>query len=93
MANDKVVVVDEFVSSHDRILVSRLKTIDSWGIITNPRWDASSRAMSSILFNGANDYVEKRNCGVIQRMIRVSDATKYGVYNLDSKWVLRLEEN
>lgn len=82
------------IKDNDRIIICRLESEDSWQVLSNPRYDMESIAMSSILFNDSNNYVEYKNCGVINRMIRYRDIGKYRIKKeeIKSEFVLRLEK-
>lgn len=63
----------------DRILLARLAGKRKWAVIEEKRPDYAEKAMSTLLFNQANKYVERENCGVRYRMIRRSQCAEYGV--------------
>ena len=65
----------------DRVVLTRLASQPNqlWDMISNPRWDYFTKALSAILDNSSNRYVEYENCGVVYRMIRRKDLTEYGI--------------
>ena len=85
--------VDPLVSPYDRIILSR-KDDGIWSVISNPRWDLFTTAMNRLLFNEYNEYAEIKNTGATTRMIRVSDAEKYGIKigELQIGWILRRDD-
>ena len=75
----------------ERILLSKLKREEIWRI-TKFRWDWETKAMSQILENCFNEYVEYYNCGVQYRMIRTEDIEKY-IANSTVKFIEKEYEN
>ena len=66
------------MNNSERVFLSKLKKDEIWGI-TNLSWNWATEAMSNILQNYCNEYVEYYNCGVQYRMIRREDIKKYGI--------------
>lgn len=50
-----------------------------WGIVENSRFDSNSQEglAAQLMGNGANDYVEYKNRGVVYRVIRKKDLGRY----------------
>ena len=67
------------IDKNDRVLISKYCTAEYWLVTTNPTTGFIEKAMSTILLNSVNDYVEYKNCGVLHRMIRYKDLKKYGI--------------
>lgn len=59
-----------------------------WSVVKNPKWNPVTRGQSAILDNEVNDYAEYKNCGVIYRMIRVTDWNDYERGSLEPEWTL-----
>ena len=78
---------DKVIEPFFRLLLSKMDGSGPWSLISNPSWDIFSKSADTILHNAVNEYVEYKNCGVAHRMIRVSDADKYGIHKQD----LRIE--
>lgn len=79
---------ERHVLSFFRVILTRLNTSKKWGVVGNPRWDCCTKAQSEILRNEANEYSEFENSGVIYRMIREGDWSKYFDYEMDAVWAL-----
>ena len=75
-----------------RIIISRMSTNRPWEVITNPMSSSTAKWDNMVLMNGANDYTERKNCGVIYRMIRFQDRKKYGIKNIPETAIVNPEE-
>lgn len=71
------------ISDNDRILLAKLQKDPEWSIVNNPRMSTYEKAISTILNNYPNRYVEYINCGVQHRMIRRSELAEYGFTDSD----------
>lgn len=70
----------EMIHDCDRLLIARLDCERGyWQPVANPRWSMFTEAMSTLLMNSCNDYIEYANSGVRYRMIRWKDREKYGI--------------
>ena len=72
----------------DRIIVMMDETEEYWSLIGNPAVDCLSKCCNEMLHNGANEYVEYKNCGVRYRMIRKEAALDYGISGVSQKSTL-----
>jgi hypothetical protein len=82
--------VDFLVMPYFRVILIKNQNEGCWHICSNPSWSFASEALSTVLFNAANNYVEYMNCGVRHRMIRFSDLKLYipGVQDFKSECAL-----
>ena len=63
--------------SDDRIILARSANKRKWVVIEDKRPGYVENAMSTVLFNSVNRYVEYENCGVKYRMVRRSQCAEY----------------
>lgn len=67
------------IDENDRVMIAKHESRNNWQIISNPQSGYFEKAMSSILNNAINEYVEYKNCGMQTRMVRVKSLDDYGI--------------